>query len=119
MARRGVWRAARQCGLASHPGSIGTPILFLADKRAATAYVGPIGPPSPHCPASGPQTFVLATCNGLARVFLGAHNPLDVAGGAAIGLAIAAVLDMVLDVARDRGRRPPGKNSRAREDRAT
>jgi undecaprenyl-diphosphatase len=38
---------------------------------------------------------------------------------AAIGLAIAAVLDMVLDVARDRGRRPPRKNSRAREDRAT
>jgi hypothetical protein len=29
------------------------------------------------------------------------------------------VLDMLLDVARDRGRRPPGKNSRAREDRAT
>ena len=67
----------------------------------------------------GVVAFVLATCNGLARVFLGAHNPLDVVGGAAIGLAIAAVLDMVLDVARDRGRRPPGKNSRAREDRAT
>src|SRR6185295_1323608 len=67
----------------------------------------------------GVLAFVLATCNGLARVFLGAHNPLDVVGGAAIGLAIAAVLDMVLDVARDRGRRPPGKNSRAREERAT
>src|SRR6478672_13768492 len=51
----------------------------------------------------GVVAFVLATCNGLARVFLGAHNPLDVVGGAAIGLAIAAVLDMVLDVARDRG----------------
>ena len=67
----------------------------------------------------GVVAFVLATCNGLARVFLGAHNPLDVVGGAATGLAIAAVLDMVLDVARDRGRRPPRKNSRAREDRAT
>jgi undecaprenyl-diphosphatase len=54
----------------------------------------------------GVVAFVLATCNGLARVFLGAHNPLDVVGGAAIGLAIAAVLDIVLDVARDRGRRP-------------
>ena len=32
-----------------------------------------------------------------------AHNPLDVVGGAAIGLAIAAALDLVLDVARDRG----------------
>jgi membrane-associated phospholipid phosphatase len=36
-------------------------------------------------------------------VYLGAHNPLDVVGGAAIGLAIAAVLDLILDVARDRG----------------
>jgi membrane-associated phospholipid phosphatase len=38
-------------------------------------------------------------------VYLGAHNPLDVVGGAAIGLAIAAVLDLALDVARDRGGR--------------
>jgi membrane-associated phospholipid phosphatase len=47
--------------------------------------------------------FVLATLNGVARVYLGAHNPLDVVGGAAVGLAIAATLDLVLDVARDRG----------------
>ncbi len=46
--------------------------------------------------------FVLATLNGVARVYLGAHNPLDVVGGAAIGLAIAAALDLVFDVARDR-----------------
>jgi membrane-associated phospholipid phosphatase len=47
--------------------------------------------------------FVLATCNALARVYLGAHNPLDVVGGAAVGLAIAAALDLILDVGRDRG----------------
>jgi len=46
--------------------------------------------------------FVLATLNAVARVYLGAHNPLDVVGGAAVGLAVAAVLDLVLDVARDR-----------------
>jgi membrane-associated phospholipid phosphatase len=51
----------------------------------------------------GILAFVLATCNAVARVYLGAHNPLDVVGGAAIGLAIAAGLDLVLDVASDRG----------------
>lgn len=57
----------------------------------------------------GVVALVLAAANAVARVYLGAHNPLDVVGGAAIGLAIAAVLDMVLDVAGDRGgsrRRP-------------
>jgi membrane-associated phospholipid phosphatase len=46
--------------------------------------------------------FILATLNAVARVYLGAHNTLDVVGGAAVGLAIAAALDLVLDVARDR-----------------
>ena len=66
----------------------------------------------------GVVAVVLATCNGLARVYLGAHNPLDVVGGAAIGLAIAAVLDMILDVARDHGR-PLWRRAPAQEDRAT
>jgi undecaprenyl-diphosphatase len=64
----------------------------------------------------GALAVALAACNGLARVYLGAHNPLDVVGGAAIGLAIAAVLDMILDVARDRGR-PLWQHVPAREDR--
>jgi membrane-associated phospholipid phosphatase len=60
--------------------------------------------------------FVLATLNAVARVYLGAHNPLDVVGGAAIGLAIAAALDLVLDVARDRGGSRPGKAAATGED---
>jgi undecaprenyl-diphosphatase len=67
----------------------------------------------------GIVAFVLATCNGVARVYLGAHNPLDVVGGAAIGLAIAAALDMIVDVARDRGGGPTVQAVSAREDRAT
>jgi membrane-associated phospholipid phosphatase len=62
--------------------------------------------------------FVLATLNAVARVYLGAHNPLDVVGGAAVGLAIAAALDLVLDVARDRGGRRPGQAAATGEDRA-
>jgi len=62
--------------------------------------------------------FVLASLNGVARVYLGAHNPLDVVGGAAVGLAIAAVLDLVLDVARDRGGSRPGQAAATGDDRA-
>jgi membrane-associated phospholipid phosphatase len=64
----------------------------------------------------GALAVALAACNGLARVYLGAHNPLDVVGGAAIGLAIAAVLDIILDVARNRGR-PLWQHVPAREER--
>jgi undecaprenyl-diphosphatase len=63
-------------------------------------------------------TLVLATLNGVARVYLGAHNPLDVVGGAAIGLAIAAVLDLVLDVARGHGGSQTGQPAATGEDRA-
>ena len=67
----------------------------------------------------GVLAFVLATCNAVARVYLGAHNPLDVVGGAAIGLMIAAVLDIILDVARHRQRGPPRQGTPPHEDRAT
>jgi undecaprenyl-diphosphatase len=66
----------------------------------------------------GVVAFVLATLNAVARVYLGAHNPLDVVGGAAVGLAIAAALDLVLDVARDRGGSRPGRAAATGDDRA-
>ena len=67
----------------------------------------------------GVVAFVLATLNAVARVYLGAHNPLDVVGGAAVGLAVAAVLDLVLDVGRDRGRSRPEWTTPTGEDPAT
>ena len=44
------------------------------------------------------MAYVVATLNSIARVYLGAHNPLDVVGGAAIGVAIASVLNLVAGV---------------------
>src|SRR2546423_4371085 len=40
--------------------------------------------------------WVLAALNGIARIYVGAHNPLDVVGGAALGLAIGSTLKYAL-----------------------
>lgn len=47
--------------------------------------------------------FALATFNGVARMYLGAHNPLDIVGGAALGLAIGAGLNLAFGVPVRRG----------------
>jgi membrane-associated phospholipid phosphatase len=62
----------------------------------------------------GVVAFVLAGLNAVARVYLGAHNPLDVVGGAAIGLALAALLDLVFDVAH---KRPGSRSEQPQEER--
>jgi undecaprenyl-diphosphatase len=57
---------------------------------------------------------VLALLNSVARVFLGAHAPLDVVGGAALGAAIGAALNLLVGVpALGRGARGPGAGRRA------
>jgi undecaprenyl-diphosphatase len=42
--------------------------------------------------------FLLAVLNGVARIYLGAHNPLDIVGGAALGLALAGALNYAIRV---------------------
>ena len=48
------------------------------------------------------QVAMLAVCLvvGVARIYLGAHNPLDVVVGGAAGIALAAVLNLVVGVPR-------------------
>ncbi|TQN42833.1 undecaprenyl-diphosphatase [Blastococcus colisei] len=48
----------------------------------------------------------VAVLNSLARVYLGAHAPLDVVGGACAGLAVGALLNVLVGV-------PAGPGSRA------
>ena len=50
--------------------------------------------------------YALAVMNSIARVYLGAHNPLDVVAGAALGFAIAAGLNLVIGVPRATDRSP-------------
>ena len=56
----------------------------------------------------------LALLNSVARVYLGAHAPLDVVGGAAVGAAIGAALNLLVGVpAPGRGARGPSAGRRA------
>ena len=47
--------------------------------------------------------WVVVALNGITRIYVGAHNPLDVVGGTALGLFIAGVLNAVLLVVRQSG----------------
>lgn len=44
------------------------------------------------------MTVALATTVAFARLYFGAHFPLDVLGGAALGVAVAAIVHLVMDL---------------------
>src|SRR4029077_21038180 len=52
-----------------------------------------------------PVPWILVALNGVARIYVGAHNPVDIVGGIALGVLIAGVLNAVLGPARHHARR--------------
>ena len=59
----------------------------------------------------GSAVVLIALGVALARVYLGAHNPLDVVGGIAVGVVIGSLLNLAVGVAH--GCRPRGRVGRA------
>ena len=89
------------------------PAFTVPDAIIRDANTSPLGFPSGHAvfafalagllaPYLGRRGVIivygLAVLNSVARVYLGAHNPLDVVAGAGLGIALAAVLNLVIGV---------------------
>lgn len=98
------------------------PAFTVPDAVIRDVNTSPLGFPSGHAvfaftlagllaPYLGRRgkiiVYLLAVANSLARVYLGAHNPLDVVAGAALGVAIAAGLNLAVGVPSDDGAAAP------------
>jgi undecaprenyl-diphosphatase len=89
------------------------PFFTVPDAVIRDVNTSPLGFPSGHAvfafvlagllaPYMGRRgtiaVYFLAVANSFARVYLGAHNPLDVVAGAALGVALAAGLNLAVGV---------------------
>jgi undecaprenyl-diphosphatase len=81
-----ILRDASPTGL-SFPS--GHAILAFALAGLLAPYLGRVG---------RIVVYSVAALNAVARIYLGAHNPLDVVGGAGLGLAIAGALNFAFGV---------------------
>ena len=95
---KGVVPRGRPDGLLSDVVVRGTPALgrgFISGHAAVvTSLLVVAWPWLPRPARIAGVVLVLAVC--LARVYVGAHLPLDVVGGAALGLAVAGVVRLVI-----------------------
>jgi undecaprenyl-diphosphatase len=80
----------------------GHAILVAAIAGVLTPYLPPRWKPVP---------WVLVAMVMITRVYVGAHNPLDVICGAALGIAIAAAINFGVDLARPASAPDPGAES--------
>jgi undecaprenyl-diphosphatase len=78
-------------------GDLGFPSGHAAVSAAMTTAAAPFVSTPVRALAAGLATFV-----SFARVHVGAHLPLDVAGGACLGLAVSSAVNLALGV--DEGR---------------
>ena len=78
-------------------GDLGFPSGHAAVSAALTTAAAPFVPTPVRALAAGLAAFV-----SFARVHVGAHLPLDVAGGACMGLAVSSAVNLALGVDGDR-----------------
>jgi undecaprenyl-diphosphatase len=82
------------------PGSSSFPSGHAATSFACAATLAWLTPLSPVA------LYTLAALIAFSRVYVGVHYPLDVIGGAALGLGVATALRLLVEARRRSARRP-------------
>jgi undecaprenyl-diphosphatase len=82
------------------PGNPGFPSGHAATSFACAATLAWLTPLSPIA------LYALATLIAFSRVYVGVHYPLDVIGGAALGLGVATALRLLVEARRRSAPRP-------------
>jgi undecaprenyl-diphosphatase len=82
------------------PGNPGFPSGHAATSFACAATLAWLTPLSPIA------LYALATLVAFSRVYVGVHYPLDVIGGAALGLGVATALRLLVEARRRSAPRP-------------